>query len=235
MTTQLLSKFSDLIARLEAIRRDIVCTCEIDYESQDARMVALDSLQEAIDSVRMWFTAGSSLRNVHMKDGGRLDECSYLKSLGSNRNIDHTEDCMVKILRLGLIVLVHFSIENLFKNILKHINKLPAKQNYSNLTEAIMRVCDLKESGTERECLKAFSYIRNSLHNNGIHQATDLSLKLDGHDFIFKKGERVECASFDHIIVLLNSNVEVLRKILLSPKLILVTKGEIKDDFASGV
>ncbi len=226
-----LPKFKQIIDKLESIKQTVVKQSGIDYKSQDARMVALDSLQISISAVGMWITAVNSLANCFTKDG-ILDENGFLISVGSGINIKQTEMIMFDHLRFGFMTLAHFKIDNLFHNILKHLNSLPTRTGYWNLTDEILAQCSSK-IGTEKEMLTAFANLRNSLHGNGIHKTDSLSIQIDGTIFDFIKGKRVECASWSHIILLLDSNVDILKTILLSPKVINI-KTEIEDDFASG-
>lgn len=155
-----------------------------------------------------------------------------MRSVGSGVDKDSTERIMIDFLRLGFVTLIHFQIENLFHNILKHLNVLPKKTGYWYLTDAILEQCSIKKSGYEKDVLTAFAYIRNSLHGNGIHRNPNLTRKIGGRELNFIKGKRIECATWEDIIVLLIANVEVLEKVLLSDKVINI-KTEIKDDFAS--
>jgi predicted oxidoreductase (fatty acid repression mutant protein) len=53
---ELLPKFKVLIEKLEDIKHEIVKQSGISYTSQDARMVALDSIQISISAVGMWIS-----------------------------------------------------------------------------------------------------------------------------------------------------------------------------------
>ena len=227
-----LPKFREIIENLENIKQVVVKQSGIDYKSQDARMVALDSLQIAISATGMWIKSFNSLANCFTNDGN-FDEKAFLNSVGSGVDIKQTEMIMFDHLRLGLMTLIHFKIDNLFHNILKHLNALPQRTGYWNLTDEILVQCSLSKTGTEKKLLTAFANLRNSLHGNGIHRTNSLSIQVGETIFDFVKGKRVKCASWHHIIVLLNSNVDVLKKILLSKKVVDI-KTEIKDDFASG-
>jgi len=227
-----LPKFRKIIENLENIKQVVVKQSGIDYKSQDARMVALDSLQIAISATGMWIKSFNSLANCFTNDGN-FDEKAFLNSVGSGVDIKQTEMIMFDHLRLGFMTLIHFKIDNLFHNILKHLNALPQRTGYWNLTDEILVQCSLSKTGTEKKLLTAFANLRNSLHGNGIHRTNSLSIQVGETIFDFVKGKRVKCASWHHIIVLLNSNVDVLKKILLSKKVVDI-KTEIKDDFASG-
>jgi hypothetical protein len=227
-----LPKFRELVENLESIKQVIVNQSEIDYKSQDARMVALDSLQISISAVGMWINSINSLAN-NFTTGGILDENRFLRSVGSGVSIKQTEEIMFDHLRLGFMTLAHFKIDTLFHNILKHLNALPKRTGYWNLTDRILDQCSFSKTGTEKQLLTAFANLRNSLHGNGIHKTNSLSIQVGETAFDFVKGERVKCASWGHIIVLLHANVDILKKLLLSEKVVNI-KEEIADDFASG-
>ncbi|NTU49960.1 MAG: hypothetical protein HGA87_03570 [Desulfobulbaceae bacterium] len=227
-----LPKFREIIEKIESIKQAIVVQSGINYTSQDARMVALDSLQITISAVGMWIHSNNSLANFCTK-GSYFDKKEFLKCVDSGLNIEQTEKIMYDHLRLGFMTLVHFKLDNLFYNILKHINALPCKTGYWNLTDSILDQCSLLETGTDKNCLTAFANLRNSLHGNGIHNTNDLSIQLSGLSFNFIKGQRVECSSWNHILIILDSNIDVLNKILLSNKVANI-QAEIIDEFASG-
>lgn len=229
---ELIPKFREIVERLETIKRAVVKQSGIKCTSQDARMVALDSLQISTSAVGMWIQCCNSLANFHTKEGV-FNETGFLKSVGSGVNKEQTERIMFDHLRLGFMTLTHFKIDNLFHNILKHLNALPRKTGYWNLTDEILDQCSISKTGTEKNILTAFANLRNSLHGNGVHRTSDLELKIDQIEFKFVKNSRVECASWEHIVVLLKANVDILEKVLLSAKIINI-KTEIKDDFAVG-
>lgn len=229
---ELIPKFREIVEDIERIKQFVVVKSKISYTSQDARMVALDSLQISISAVGMWIQCCNSLANFHTKEG-IFNETGFLKSVGSSVNKEQTEMIMFDHLRLGFMTLIHFKIDNLFHNILNHLNALPNNTGYWYLTDEILSQCSFSKKGVEKDILTAFANLRNSLHGNGIHTKRDLKLKIDQKEFNFIKDSRVECASWEHIVVLLKANVEILEKIIQSDKVKNI-KTEIKDDFAFG-
>jgi hypothetical protein len=229
---EVLPKFRVLIEKLEEIKKEIVKQSGISYSSQDARMVALDSIQISISAVGMWISACNSLANEYTH-ANKFDEAKFLKSVGSGVNISQTEEIMFTHLRLGFMTLAHFKIDNLFHNILKHLNSLPTRTGYWNLTDKILETCSISKTGTEKDILTAFANLRNSLHGNGIHRTNSLNLTIDGTVFDFVKDNRVECAGWNHIVILVESNIDILKQILLS-SIVTNIRTEIVDDFASG-
>jgi hypothetical protein len=227
----IIPKFRVLINKLEDIKKEIVNQSGINYASQDARMVALDSIQISISAVGMWLNSTNSLAN-EFTNKGQLDNNKFLESVGSGLTIHETEKIMFNHLRLGFMTLVHFKIDNLFHNILKHLNSLLKGNGYWKLTDKILETCAISKTGVEKERLTAFANLRNSLHGNGIHRTDSLNIDIDGTTFDFIKDKPIECAGWNHIIILLESNIDILRQILLS-NIVTNIKVEIMDDFAS--
>ena len=230
---EILPRFRVIIEKLEVIKKEVIQQSGIDYKSQDARMVALDSIQISISAVGMWISCSNSLGNECTKINV-FDEKKFLTSVGSGVTLSQTEEIMYTHLRLGFMTLAHFKIDNLFHNILKHLNSLPARAGYWNLTDKILEISSLSKNGKEKEILTAFANLRNSLHGNGIHRTSSLSLVINGTTFNFIKDQRVECAGWEHIVILLEHNVDVLKLILLSPEIVKIVT-EIKDDFSAGI
>jgi hypothetical protein len=225
-------RFRAIVEDIEQIKRHVVEKSGISYTSQDARMVAFDSLQISISAVAMWIQCCNSLANFHTKQNV-FNEKGFLESVGSGVNREQTEMIMFDHLRLGFMTLVHFKIDNLFSNILRDLNALPNRKGYWNLTDAILDQCSISKTGTEKQILTAFANLRNSLHGNGIHRTDNLEIEIEQMEFKFIKGSRVECASWEHICVLLKANVEILNTLMRSNKLQNI-RHEIQDDFALG-
>lgn len=228
----LIPKFLDLIKKIEEIKNEIETQSGISKTSQDARMVALDSIQISISAVGMWINTFNSLANECTHET-KFDETKFLESVGSSLNIEQIEEIMFTHLRLGFMTSVHFKIDNLFHNVLKHLNSLPKNTGYWNLTDKILETCSISKTGIEKDTLTAFANLRNSLHGNGIHRTNPLKITIEGTVFDFVKDKRVECASWSHIVILLKSNIDILEKILLSSTVTNINT-EIMDDFASG-
>lgn len=221
------------IEKIELLRQIICQQSMIDYKSQDARMVALDTIQNQLNSTGMWIQAFNSLANKCMRSSTVFDEEEFKTCVGSKLSLIDTEVIMFDSLRLGFVVLTHFKIDNLFRNILRDLNELPKQSGFWNLADKTLTIAALPLRGEEKEILTVYANIRNSLHGNGIHYNENLRKIINGLAFDFIKKQRVVCASWFHIIVALNSNIDVLSKILLSDRIKNITH-EIIDDFASG-
>jgi hypothetical protein len=221
-----LSRLSD---KAYGLLSDVAKTAGIDATSQDARLVALDGIQQKLVGCGFWLNLLFGMAN----EAGRASQEDLCRAVGSNLNWARTEMAMFDYLRHALPIMVHFKIDNLFSRILEHLDDVPERPNYSRLSTAMLGVAGLDRGGNEFKQLRALAAIRNSFHNNGIHRNKNLRVAINGIDFEFTKGERVECAGFTHVVVAIDANVDVLRKLLLSDRVGRI-KESILDPFAAG-
>lgn len=227
-----IQKFQALIQQLENIKQEVVKNTGLDYCSQDARLVALDSLQMNMAATAMWINGLNSLANFCTADGV-FNKNQFLNSVGSGFEPTKTEDEMFKVLRLGKITLIHFKIEGLFWNLCSHLNLLAPKKKYGfwELTEFIYKACK-NNDGDARNSLIALTQIRNTLHNNGVHRHPSLDLQVGQFRYQFISGELVNCASWEAIMNLLHFNVIALQEVLLSEEVRKID-GLVIDQFAA--
>jgi hypothetical protein len=87
------------------------------------------------------------------------------------------------------------------------IGSLPRRSCYWNLINEILDQCAFSKAGAKKDLLMAFSNLRNLLHGNGIHKNDSLSIQVNDMSFDLIKGKRVECSSWNHLVVSLESNV----------------------------
>jgi hypothetical protein len=206
--------------KLTTIRHLVESKSGIEYHSQDARHVALDGIQQNVVACGMWINGLLSLANEYSSTDSRdFREADFLNAVGSGLTLRITEDVMWNYLRLSLVVLVHFKIDSLFQNILKHIGRTPKNRGFWHLSDSILHASSIPVTGYEKDVLSALANIRNSLHNNGIHQTKSMSVKIKGLDFVFEEEEKIECASWLHSVIAISECVGVLEKILLSDEI----------------
>jgi hypothetical protein len=231
---QVLNDFQSLNQTIEDIRHKIVTVCGVSYASQDARHVALDGLQSDIGACNNWIRTLMSLKDLSKeKLGDNWDE-QYRRLIGTGLSSGQAEDLMLDYLRNTLTTKVHFKLENLFKNILKALPGSPNRRGYYNISDDILQQTGIPTKGPEKDTLTVLANLRNSYHTNGIHTNDSLNVDINGIRFEFYKGKRVECASWKHIVAIIQANISVLECILFSNS-VLKLRGEIPDDFAAGI
>ena len=196
-----------MIKKLEEIKQSVVEKCTLDYKSQDARLVALDSIQVLLSSTGMWINALHSLERLSVVNG-KFNKELFLHSLGSGLTINQTEQVMLDQIRLGQITLILFKIEKLFWNLLAHLNMLQKdKSGFNNLTTKILEASNILDELLKNAPI-TLSHIRNSLHNNGIHRGEDFDFVSTNDRYHFVKNEIVRCASWPQLLNLLDLKLE---------------------------
>ena len=220
-----------MIEKLEAIKRSVVKDGSLDYKSQDARLVALDSIQILLSSTGMWIHSYYSLANFCTLNG-EFDKKLFLHSVSSGLTINQTEQVMLDQIRLSQITLILFKLEKLFWNLLAHLEMLPKKSRpgFYDLTSKILDISDIQDEPCKIAPV-ALSYIRNSLHNNGIHHGEDFEFTTTTDRYHLIKNEVVKCATWSQLLNLIDLNIDLVGKILQSQK-IRGIKGPIEDQFS---
>ena len=230
---QVLNDLRSLNRAIEDIRQKIVAVSGVPYASQDARHVALDGLQCDIGACGNWISALMSLKGLSKEKYRDTWDAEYRNLLGTALSSGQAEDLMLDYLRNTLTTKVHFKIENLFTNILKALSASPNRNGFWHIGDAILQQANIPTQGPEKNALTVLANLRNSFHSNGMHNKDSLSVDINGIMFEFCKGKRVECASWKHIVVIVQANISVLACILFSNNVSHV-RSEIQDDFAEG-
>ena len=191
----------------------------------DGRQVALFGMQEALLGICL---------TVHAISGAGLS--SRVRSVAevreSFRNLvtvaGKTEDDLLThtetVWRLSVLSLFHFKLDSLFQNLLRALSVEPGRNGFGKNCNALITRLTLAAPAKDLEILAALTQVRNSLHNNGIHRGPDWGpLATNGLAFSFVRDSDVRCASFGHILALLNATVDVLEDVLTSPEIHAIT------------
>ena len=230
--SQVVSDLNDLNQTIEDLRQRIVSGSGVSYASQDARHVALDGLQCDIGACGNWISALMGLKFLSQEKFGDTRDEEYRKIIRTRLTSGQAEDLMLDYLRNTLTTKVHFKIENLFSNILRVLSATPNRTGFWRISDAMLQQAEIPSRGLEKDILTALANLRNSFHANGMHSKESLSIDINGTRFEFCAGKRVECASWQHVTVIIRANISVLQSILLSKK-VLSLRGEIPDGFAT--
>jgi hypothetical protein len=228
----LVDDFLSLNQAIEDIRQRVASMSDATYTSQDARQLVLEGMQCDIAACGNWMRALMSLKGLSQeKYGSEWDE-EYRKILGTGLSSDQAEYVMLEYLRNTLATKIHFKVENLFSNILKVLAATPARRNFCHIKNAMLEQAGIPLKGPEDDILMVLAELRNSYHNNGMSEGSALSCVVGGLTFEFSEGQPVQCASWDHIVVIMRATIGVLAAILFSER-VSDTRGEIPDAFAA--
>ena len=143
-------------------------------------------------------------------------------------------------LRLALATIFQFRLENMVTNILAQFDKSAAANlGYTKKVETLYDILAqdyvvLKERRERNfKVLMVLPYIRNSLHNNGYHKHEPLSITIYNVQFNFRKNGQVLCAGWKHILIAIEATLNIVEKMLNSPKVKAIPPGQVPTYFVS--
>jgi hypothetical protein len=125
---------------------------------------------------------------------------------------------MSNYLRLTLVTMIQFRIENMLVNILAVLDRSKITRHYYSNVKALLDLLGLADKERHLEKLSILQNIRNCLHNNGVHNNREMRIAIDYMPFVFEKGKQVNCAGWEHITTAFEAILIVLDKILSAPQ-----------------
>ena len=95
--------------------------------------------------------------------------------------------------------MVQFALENCIKTVLEAKGITPPQAFYKS-AKRIIGVAQIPDPHRKTELLQIPARIRNALHRNGVHSTgTVPAICVDGAIYEFRKGQRLDCASWSHL------------------------------------
>ena len=224
MFTDWINNLLRLSDKIFGLMERTAAKADFDVTAQDSRLVALSGMQESVLSCGFWLRTYRSIAENHK------DESMVLKYAGSNISLEKTANIMLNQIRLGLVIFFHFKLENLLGSLLSTISNKKLKGLGMTFNELAKEI-GLSDISQKTEIIKAFSSIRNSLHNNGIHNHASFSVNVGALKYEFIQGGVVQCSSLDHSINIIQVITDIIDEILESEQ-IKDIKDIIPDTFA---
>jgi hypothetical protein len=224
---------------LWSLKKDVERASGVAFESQDARLVALDAVQSDLIACGYWINAALSLERDCRERFGERGEPELRKRLGVGPGFPGhpiggekgPDVVMIDYLRHSLTVMIHFRVDALFSNLLRKLGKnIPS--GFLNRARETLAASGVARGGYEAKVLTAFAHVRNSFHNNGIHGQGDDTVVIGRVSFEFRCNQKVRCDSWAHLLLLIRETVKVLRTILLCRTI--SGLHEVRDGFAAG-
>ena len=209
MFSEWINNLLSLSDQIFGLMEKTAANADFDVKDQDSRLVALSGMQESVLSCGFWLSTYYNIAENHQ------DESMVLKYAGSNLSLEKTANIMINQIRLGLVIFFHFKLENLLGNLLNTISNKKLQGLGRTFTELSQEIC-ISNISEKTEIIKAFSSIRNSLHNNGIHTHSSFSIEIRGIKYEFIKDGVVKCASLNHSINLIQVITDIIEEILES-------------------
>ena len=158
-------------------------------------------------------TLGQAGRRWGLESGTyRLSDPNYINLVAED---------LLRASRLHLLVESQFQVETLFRDILLVLEKHPSKPGFYQVAAELLNVVGIGDSGVKLGLLNVPALMRNSMHTNGIHhgyQGRDTVEVIDGIEFRFEHGKRVQCGGWHHVAIALTESISLVDEILSAPR-----------------
>jgi len=164
-----------------------------------------------------WLMASitSRLNIIIALNGDHRLQPVYLKLLGVGKGDLRTViEADLDFVRLSLVAIFQFQIENLLKNILAQITGKDPPEKYYKIVGALLSTLSITEHDEKFDILYSLATLRNCLHSNGIHTKKTKTFSIKGYKMPFIRGESYEQGDFDEIHFVMNEIFSVLEEIL---------------------
>lgn len=206
MNYSILDASNDFASLSNEIGRYKIKLCKkinIDFKSQDFRLIALDSIQQYLLSLTSYIRAFMELQN---RVG--FDEFLNILNVGIFTSEEFENSRLIYKFPLeSLITMIHFQIDSLFGEIGKQNGT--SKTGFYNRMTTILDMTDLnqEEKADIQNTLQCLAFFRNSFHNSGYHSIyrgkwkngtephvgdLDRSFSHDSHIIKFKHKELIK-------------------------------------------
>ena len=208
----LVEGFGEVTRKLQLLRDGVA------VPKSDGRQVALFGMQSALLGFGLTVHAitGAGL-NTRARTADEVRESFANYATVDGKTQDELLTLTESVWRHSLLTLFHFQLDALFQNLLRALGKEPERTGFGTNCAGLLSQVTLVNRNCAKDTLDAATFLRNSLHNNGIHRGGNWGpFTTHGLTYEFRKGFDVQCASFAHVLAILDSTVDVLKEILLS-------------------
>ncbi len=180
---------------------------------------------------------------VNLSDEKSLNE--FARLTGIDGDLETKEKALFDIIHsinTSTILLFQFQVENLLQNLWRELGQ-EENRSFINLSRSMLQHLQIPDEDELLKRIKTLAYIRNSLHNNGIHNGPNLSydikstLKKNGSStkieasYNFEHTKPVTCCGPFHIVGIISEIVEIV-SLFLNNQAIKSIDGPIEDRFA---
>jgi hypothetical protein len=205
---------------------------KLGYSEPDARSVALDNIagiaragQMTLNLLDSWTRGDDTIRQV-------IPQLIGLTTV-TPQGVQVANNIMNKSGKLALVVLAQFQVENAIRNVARELGLSIASAGFYRCAAELLSALTITQD--RLEVLNTPARVRNSLHSNGIHRRQHPNESpvtvIKGVQYEFRDGQRVTCASWEHIAHALEGSVDVLEETFRSPR-VLAIKDPMMDEYA---
>ncbi len=184
---------------------------QYEYGDTDARLVNLNNAMMAANA------ATSTLRLMAWAKAG--GDAVLIRALGLTKPeyINLVAEDLLRSSRLFLLIESQFQLESLFRCILLALGKAADRRGFHNIAKDVLAASGVPSAAEKLRILNVPALMRNSMHANGMHRGfrgMDTVQVIDGVEFRFEDGKRVQCGSWYHVVIGLSASFDILEEIL---------------------
>lgn len=201
----------DIRTLLSNFREQEVLVLARQYESPDARNVALTNIALIVGSAHAVI---SVIDNVQLWSADKLNDLFGFVDEHPQRIVEDLE----KFQRISMLTLAQFQFEHLFKVLMIADGVKHPPRVFAELSRTTLDYFDYPSVNRAVRVMNVAAHLRNTLHNNGIHENADLRVQVNGYVYTLLRGRRCDQASWAHILHILRAELRVIERLLLLPK-----------------
>ncbi len=180
-----------------------------------------DTRRVSLNNVAMVANAGTAtLRLLDWAKKGGEETLTKALGLAKPGYVNFVAEDLLRSSRLCLLVETQFQIETAFRNILAALGKFAPKLGFYNLAQELLATASTPDAARKLQVLNIAALMGNSMHANGIHhgwKSQNTIETVNGAEFRFEHGQRIQCGSWFHIVTALTASLEILDAIFNTP------------------
>ena len=180
---------------------------KMNYPRTDVRHGALQSLMQ----ICMWGLF--EIRNF--QNHGIINTLELMNQFGLNKQ-DTTvfANSIDVFLRASFLTIFMFETENLLRTIRNKLPESGASNKYYDITKDVLQVTHPDNISEIHDALQLPAYVRNCLHNSGIHTNASKSFTIRDVTYDFIQCQMFNRADWSNIVIFIDELVNVLDDIL---------------------
>ena len=118
--------------------------------------------------------------------------------------------------KLSFLVVTQFAIETAASAVVRAVTGSEPPERFSNLVSHLVEIAGISDSDDKIKRMLLPAYLRNTLHSGGIHSRLDIKFSIGDATFHLRQGERVDCATWSHLLFAISSSIAVVREVFES-------------------
>lgn len=118
------------------------------------------------------------------------------------------------LLRGSFLTLFMFQTENLLRMIRDNLSATGTSNKYYNICKDVLQVTHPNDMQQKHDILQISAYVRNCLHNSGMHTNQSKSFLIRNITYYFVQNQMFSQAAWSNIVIFIEELLDVLEEIL---------------------